>query len=570
MNYRMAYLSKDSDSSFFSYRTRTPSDILRMLDTDRALLTFEQCMGSPAFVVTAKIGAEVKFSLRTRDPAVAEVRKNQAGAALARLWAARRSPPKRLSHMQIMGLARLVHELYVEEFQQEPGERAAWIAHKALNRAVQEGRLINVPQIVPGQMPDECQLAAQQFGDNLTQGINSLPVLPDHDQGLENRFGLLCDWVLDQNCMRVDYATRKRLLTAIAMAGQTGPRRLKENAAGIYGRDTFLEQYPVFRSERTLSEVFEAWRTEVQPAPNTVSTWKGNLNSLREFVGHEDVGRLTKHDIVGWKDDLVQKGLSAKTINDGYLACIKRLLSYEVANHRLKENVADKVTVSTRGRAGENQLPYATAEVARLLTLAREQTSQNLRSKAKRWLPWLAAFSGSRIGEVAQLWGCRIRKIGSVWVMSIRPAEDGGRLKNVWSERDTPIHQAIIDEGFLDFVAERGDGPLFYNRSSGDPNKKHASKSVCNDLAKWVRSQPGFQDPRKAPNHAFRHWFKTELGALEVPDSMSDSIVGHGKKSEADKYRHYTVHTKAPVVNKVQVPGITTDPTVGRTVEAAE
>jgi hypothetical protein len=42
----MAYLSKDKDSSFLSFRKRTPADILRMLDNDRALPTFEQCMNS--------------------------------------------------------------------------------------------------------------------------------------------------------------------------------------------------------------------------------------------------------------------------------------------------------------------------------------------------------------------------------------------------------------------------------------------------------------------------------------------------------------------------------------------
>jgi hypothetical protein len=166
MNYRMAYLSKDTDSSFFSFRTRTPSDILRTLDIDRALLTFDECMGSPAFVAQPKIGAEVKFSLKTRDASIAEIRKTQANAALTRLWAARRSPARRLTQMQIMGLAGLVHDLWVEQFEQDPGDRAAWIANKAVNRAVQEGRLISVPAIVPGQMPDELQFATAEFGEN--------------------------------------------------------------------------------------------------------------------------------------------------------------------------------------------------------------------------------------------------------------------------------------------------------------------------------------------------------------------------------------------------------------------
>jgi integrase len=552
MNYRMAYLSKDNDSSFYSFRTRTPSDVLRTLDNDRALLAFEACMGSPAFVVNVRIGAEVKFSLKTREVAVAEIRKNQAKVALTKLWAARRSESKSLTLMQIMGLARLVHKLYVEEFQQEPGERAAWIAHKALNRAVQEGRLISAPPIVPGVMPNEAELAVEEFGEDFTDGINALPVLADGDQALENRFGLLCDWVLTQNTLRVDYKTRKRLLQAIAIAGQTGPRRLKENAARVYGKDHHIERYPEFRHGRTITQVFDAWRRESEPAPSTVSTWKGHLRSLQEFLGHEDISKLTKYDVVAWKDKLRLSGLSASTINDGYLACIKRLLNFEVENHRLPENVAQKITVASRGRAGETQLPYETEEVAQLLILARAQIKPAL-----RWLPWLAALSGCRIGEVAQLWGSRVKKVGNIWIMSIRPAEDGGRLKNEWSERETPIHQAIISEGFLEYAEKQRGGPLFYTSSSGDRNKKHASKGVCNRLAAWIRLQDGFDDPRKAPNHALRHWFKTELGSLQVPDSLSDAIVGHGKRSEADRYRHYTIEAKAEVINRVAVPGAT-------------
>jgi hypothetical protein len=63
----MSHIYQDSDSSLWNFRTRTPSDVLRMLDKDRALLVFDTCMGNPDFRVTALIGAEVKFSLRTRD-----------------------------------------------------------------------------------------------------------------------------------------------------------------------------------------------------------------------------------------------------------------------------------------------------------------------------------------------------------------------------------------------------------------------------------------------------------------------------------------------------------------------
>lgn len=98
--------------------------------------------------------------------------------------------------------------------------------------------------------------------------------------------------------------------------------------------------------------------------------------------------------------------------------------------------------------------------------------------------------------------------------MKIAPAEDGGSLKNEGSERDVFIHLALLKRGFLEFVKSRGDGPLFYGRGrtksrpSASPGRRHTSKGVANHLAKWIREN-GFTDKRKAPNRAFRHWFKT-------------------------------------------------------------
>jgi integrase len=127
--------------------------------------------------------------------------------------------------------------------------------------------------------------------------------------------------------------------------------------------------------------------------------------------------------------------------------------------------------VSVKRRAGQRRLPYSDSEVARILALAGRETNAS-----RRWLPWLAALSGARIGEVAQLWGNRITTEDGIAAMAIRPAEDGGSLKNEASERTVPIHPAILEAGFLDFVQQQGSGPLFYRRNSSDPSKKHATR----------------------------------------------------------------------------------------------
>ncbi|EJW11447.1 site-specific recombinase, phage integrase family [Rhodovulum sp. PH10] len=198
--------------------------------------------------------------------------------------------------------------------------------------------------------------------------------------------------------------------------------------------------------------------------------------------------------------------------------------------------------------------PYDDAEVGRILALADKETNP-----AKRWLPWLLALSGARVGEVAQLWGLRITEVDGVPVMKIAPAEDGGSLKNEGSERTVPIHPALIERGFLDFVQKRGDGPLFYcdrrMRTDAKPGdaRRHASKGVANHLAAWVREN-GFTNPRKAPSHAFRHWLETRCQRLGILDSVADAIQGHASGQEADGYRHGPIATLAEAVCRIPVP----------------
>lgn len=145
--------------------------------------------------------------------------------------------------------------------------------------------------------------------------------------------------------------------------------------------------------------------------------------SLKEHVGAkaDDIAQITASDIVAWKDAAVARGLSAKTINDGYLGSAKAMLGYAVRNRLLHHNPAEGVRVASRVKAGTSMLPYSDDEVLRLLRLANSE-----KNPSRRWLPWLAASTGARIGELVQLWGKRIREVDGFPVMIIAAAEDGG------------------------------------------------------------------------------------------------------------------------------------------------
>jgi integrase len=224
------------------------------------------------------------------------------------------------------------------------------------------------------------------------------------------------------------------------------------------------------------------------------------------------------------------------------------LLSHGVRNGLLAQNVASGIGVKGKLRAGENMQPYEDAEVAALLALAAKE-----QHAARRWIPLLAACSGARAGELAQLWAERVREIDGVLAMELRPAEDGGSFKNAGSERTVPLHPALAEAGFLDFVEQQGRGPLFYGRATGR-GERHASKGTVNHLAGWIRKQPGFDNPRKAPNHALRHRWKSTAAKVGIPDSRADAIQGHKPQGEGTRYRHLKLKTLAEDVARIPIP----------------
>jgi hypothetical protein len=85
-------------------------------------------------------------------------------------------------------------------------------------------------------------------------------------------------------------------------------------------------------------------------------------------------------------------------------------------------------------------------------------------------------------------------------------AAEAGSLKNVNSERVVPVHSALMDEGFLKFVASTRKGPLFPDLKPDRFDSRGGTGTKI--LSKWIRSL-GVVDKRISPNHSWRHRVKT-------------------------------------------------------------
>ena len=89
---------------------------------------------------------------------------------------------------------------------------------------------------------------------------------------------------------------------------------------------------------------------------------------------------------------------------------------------------------------------------------------------------------------------------------------DAGTVKT-GEARTVPIHEHLIEQGFLDFVKARGQGAIFYRRDASEKqadllNPKTTRPVILRmELAAWAR-KAGITDKGVSPNHSWRHTFK--------------------------------------------------------------
>ena len=70
------------------------------------------------------------------------------------------------------------------------------------------------------------------------------------------------------------------------------------------------------------------------------------------------------------------------------------------------------------------------------------------------WVPLISLFTGMRLGEICPLYIDNVRKIKKRWCIDIVQEEErpDKSIKTLSSRRIIPIHNTLIDLGFLDFL----------------------------------------------------------------------------------------------------------------------
>lgn len=159
------------------------------------------------------------------------------------------------------------------------------------------------------------------------------------------------------------------------------------------------------------------------------------------------------------------------------------------------------------------------------------------------WCPILSLFTGARINELAQLKLGDVFEDGGNWWISFQITGDDGlptqshvqshqSLKGASAVRTIPVHPALLEAGFSDFVADMracGHGRLFPHLSAGtykgtQETKARYSEAVGGQFSVYLK-ELGFE--LGVGFHAFRHVFITHLAKKHVHDADIAMLTGH-------------------------------------------
>ncbi len=212
----------------------------------------------------------------------------------------------------------------------------------------------------------------------------------------------------------------------------------------------------------------------------------------------------------------------------------KAMLQFAVDQGWLSANPAQEVRVRVPKKVKEREKGFDGEEATTILSATLRPFSHLISKEmkaARRWVPWICAYTGARVNEITPVTGTSFVKRDGIWVIRIRGADAKTR-----SYREVPLHGHLIEMGLLAYARSCGAKPLFYDpgRSRGGKDSNPHHKKVAERLAEWVRSL-GI-DGDVAPNHGWRHRFSSISRLVGMSEEVRNIIQGHAATRTAGDY----------------------------------
>jgi integrase len=360
------------------------------------------------------------------------------------------------------------------------------------------------------------------------------------DDRLEFLHGDHVDAVLAARGLNVGFGARWGLILAAQDAAKHACRVAIRKAGGDLRADPDEDLYPDWPNSEstTLSGLCAGWTRRTPTAkPETHASFKACVDQFIAFAGHNEVSDVTVDQLRKWIEHLkIARGLSDLRIKDGYFAAIKTIFNSARKQGLIRVNPCDAIVPEGKPLPRKREKDLRDGEVYAILkaSLGRQEGVSEDVANTRRWVPWMLAYTGARVAEMTRLESRHIVFEAGAWAIDIEQSKNG-------RPRIVPIHRHLIEQGFLDFVHEREGLPLFFDAAKLEDERLLVHKTRAEGLAEWARKAAKIEIGSVAPNHGWRHRFKTECRRISMDREVRLYIQGHAFKMEGEKYGFFPI-----------------------------
>lgn len=483
---------------------------------------------------------ELIASLRTKDPAEAKARHSAAMAALeARLVAARAEVAGAITRPTARQIAEIAGEVYRAEVQAAEAEPTNVHAAEAARDVLMT------------------RLDGNHGADELDER-EYLPTVGDIAEARD---------VLAARGIATDAGTLRALAEAIFGARTYAAEVAVRRAGGDWSPDPDAARFPApaprpavspassndapVPPKVSMTDLLDRFALEKPQNAKTMAKRRAALKHIEAAAGHDDAARVGKADIMAMKTARLAR-VSPATVT-AEIAMLRPLWAWG-ADNGLLPGGPNPFTGTSPGKTRTNRterLPFTEAEAAVLLNAARGERGW------LRWVPWVLAFTGARLGEVCDAAAGDVRMVDGTWCVVLHTEAEGRTLKTQQAQRMVPLVDPLIAEGFVTYAqALPQGGPLFPDLRVGAWGKR--SSVATKTLGRRLRAL-GIKDTRKVAGHSWRHRMKDLLRFARVPGEAADAILGHENPTNAGSgygvgWRGRPAETKAELEKAALVP----------------
>lgn len=331
-----------------------------------------------------------------------------------------------------------------------------------------------------------------------------------------------------------------------------------------------------------LSEVFDMWVRLNRPKERTrTHNWlyidrfiacngdleidaisKTQLRAFRDMVSRfprnipVDMADAKPSEIAAWCDAHPEvRKISRVTVNNRALGALSTIFDTAMREALVESNPCRSLKLPLKASDSKNVRPFTIPEVNAIFAsklLRKLRPSSSAGGDAGRWIPLLALFTGARLEELAQLHVSDIVPVDGIMAIRISTIADDQEtkatrrsatsdasqksLKTKASKRTVPIHDRVIEQGFMEYVERCKKAKKVRLFPDVDAPGERKSKNWSRWFGRLVDREVG-----TCPTinfHSFRHTFIDGLRNGLVGRDVIKAIVGHANADVTDGYGH--------------------------------